>query len=66
MLGRMPDKEHLLDDMAVWSDNPEDAWYYEAIQEATNSHDYDRDELGIMEMWTALEAAYDWLELENR
>ena len=29
-----------LEDMTVWPDNPESAWYYEDVQEATNSHAY--------------------------
>ena len=32
----------LLSDMVVWTDNTEDAWYYLAVQEATNSHTYTR------------------------
>ena len=64
MLDRTPDKDHLLPDMIVWSDNPETAWYYEAVQEATNGHDYERDEMGIIEIWTALQAVRDWAALE--
>ena len=66
MLGRAPDKEHLLDDMIVWPDNPETAWYYEAIQEATNSHDYERDELGVTEIWSAIQTVRDWKALEEQ
>ena len=64
MLDRTPDKDHLLPDMIVWSDNPETAWYYEAVQEATNGHDYERDEMGIIEIWTALQSVRDWAALE--
>ena len=33
-------KEDLLDGMTIWEDNAdENAWYYIAVQEATNSHD---------------------------
>ena len=39
MLDRAPDANHLLADMVRWPDNPETAWYYADIQEATNSHD---------------------------
>ncbi|MEE0748703.1 S-layer homology domain-containing protein, partial [Evtepia sp.] len=39
-IDRHPDADHLLDDMIVWPDNPETAWYYEQVQEATNSHEY--------------------------
>ena len=36
-IDRHPHEDHLLDDMIVWPDNPETAWYYEQVQEATNS-----------------------------
>lgn len=38
-------------DMKTWSDNPSTAWYYEAVQEATNSHDYTRDTATNAETW---------------
>ncbi len=53
MLDRTPDKGHMLPEMKKWADNPEDAWYYEAVQEATNEHDYNRDEVNV-ETWTVL------------
>lgn len=65
MLNRVPDKEHMLSDMDTWPDNSESAWYYEAVQEATNSHDYDRDEMGVMEIWTAMLTNRDWVALET-
>ncbi len=40
VLDRAPDADHMLDDMIHWPDNPEDAWYYEDVQEATNCHTY--------------------------
>ena len=64
MLDRVPDAEHMLPDMKKWLDNPEDAWYYEAVQEATNEHDYDVDEFGA-ESWTEILKARDWKSLEN-
>ena len=66
MLGRAPVKEHLLEGMQVWSDNPEDAWYYADIQEATNGHEYDRDELGVTEIWSAIQTIRDWSALERQ
>lgn len=65
MISRFPDKEHLLPDMIRWPDNPEDAWYYEDIQEATNSHDYDMEEFSFSEVWTVLLANRDWAALEK-
>ena len=42
VLNRLPEKsEDLLDDMIKWPDNADaSVWYYLAVQEATNSHDY--------------------------
>ena len=65
MLNRAPDAEHLLDDMTRWSDNPEGTWYYADIQEATNSHVYDRSGATVSEIWTAIEAIRDWAALES-
>ena len=41
-LGRAPHEAHLLPrgEMLTWPDNNTSAWYYAAMQEATNSHDY--------------------------
>ena len=65
---RHPDADHLLDDMITWPDNPETAWYYEQIQEATNSHEYTMntdDEQNPYEIWTKLLPNRDWSELEK-
>jgi uncharacterized repeat protein (TIGR01451 family)/uncharacterized repeat protein (TIGR02543 family) len=64
MLDRTPDAEHMLPTMKKWIDNPEDAWYYEAVQEATNEHEYERDELNV-ETWTELLTERDWKALET-
>ena len=53
----------MLPDMKKWTDNPEDAWYYEAVQEATNEHDYTRDETAV-ESWTLVKEHRDWAALE--
>ena len=65
MLDRVPDAEHMLPTMKTWSDNPRDAWYYEDVQEATNEHAYERDEMGIVETWTELLEVRDWKALEE-
>ena len=65
MINRFPDKEHLLPDMIRWPDNPEDAWYYEDIQEASNSHDYDMPEFAFSEIWATLLPNRDWAALEK-
>lgn len=64
MLDRIPDAEHMLPEMKTFSDNIEGEWYYEAIQEAANGHEYERDELGVVETWTELQAERDWAALE--
>lgn len=65
VLQRKPDADHMFDSMIKWPDNPESAWYYEAIQEATNSHDYDLFEDAEYETWTALRENRDWAALEK-
>ncbi len=52
VLQRVPEsKEDLLDEMIVWVDNAdENQWYYLAVQEATNSHEYSRKANGY-EKW---------------
>ena len=67
-IDRHPDADHLLDDMITWPDNPETAWYYEQVQEATNSHEYTMntdDEQNPYEIWTELLPNRDWSELEK-
>ena len=67
-IDRHPHEDHLLADMIVWPDNPETAWYYEQVQEATNSHEYTMntdDEQNPYEIWTKLLPNRDWSELEK-
>ena len=64
MLDRTPDKDHMLPEMKKWTDNPKSEWYYEAVQEATNEHEYERDELNV-ETWTELLTVRDWKALET-
>ena len=60
VLCRMPQSESdLLDSMVTWPDNKPSDWHYLAVQEATNSHDFDRKgEVG--ESWTKLTSIPDW------
>ncbi|WP_125116259.1 S-layer homology domain-containing protein [Agathobaculum sp. Marseille-P7918] len=61
VLQRLPeDESDLLSNMQTWPDNLSSAWYYLAVQEATNSHDFDRKDDGVHEKWTALTANPDW------
>ena len=57
----------LLDSMIKWPDNSDaSAWYYLAVQEATNSHAYsDKSKDDKYEKWTTIRDARDWTELEK-
>ena len=64
MINRVPnrepeDEDDLLEDMRVWSDNLPGTWYYLAVQEATNSHEYIRQNAPY-EHWTEIVADPDW------
>ena len=68
VLNRLPEKsDDLLDDMIKWPDNADaSVWYYLAVQEATNSHDYsDKSDADKYEKWTKLRDARDWTLLEK-
>ena len=64
VLCRMPQSEsNLLDSMVTWPDNKPSDWHYLAVQEATNSHDFDRKgEVG--ESWTKLTSVPDWKQYQ--
>lgn len=61
VLHRLPEKESdLLANQIAWPDNPETFWGYLTIQEATNSHEYERKADGVHETQTALRENRDW------
>ena len=66
VLKRLPETaEDLHNDMIKWSDNSDtSAWYYLAVQEATNSHYYGIKE-NKHEKWSKLRETRDWTELEK-
>jgi hypothetical protein len=74
MLGRVPEAagDLLPDEMIVWPDNSDpDAWYYLAVQEATNSHIADFKPGSIVpglsieyEYWTEMTPSRDWAAYE--
>ena len=72
-LDRHPHEEHLLEDMVLWPDNPAPdqpghEWYYEQVQEATNSHTYQMqtdDASGKYEIWQERLPVRDWPALEK-
>ena len=66
VLDRRVKAEGMLKDMTVWPDNPTTAWHYAAVQEATNSHDYDRATPTEYEKWTEITPARDWSQLETQ
>ena len=63
MVKRAPEFVHdMLDSMTKWPDNSDQsAWYYIAVQEATNSHDHDRKN-DIYETWTESKDSHDWTQ----
>ncbi len=66
VLKRVPgSKEDLLPGMTIWTDNTDtNAWYYLAVQEATNSHNYKMKDKSY-EMWTELTENRDWTTFEK-
>ena len=66
VLNRLPENSSdLLDSMIKWPDNSDaSAWYYLAVQEATNSHYYKTKE-SKFEKWSKLRETRDWTELEK-
>lgn len=67
VLNRQPETEDdLLPNMTVWTDNASPkAWYYLAVQEATNSHYYKFKTNSKYEKWTELRETRDWTLLEK-
>jgi hypothetical protein len=53
----------LLSDMKTWTDSlDKSAWYYLAVQEATNSNNFQTE---ASEQWTALTQDPDWTQYQN-
>ena len=67
VLNRQPETEDdLLPNMTVWTGNANPkAWYYLAVQEATNSHYYKFKTNSKYEKWTELRETRDWTLLEK-
>jgi hypothetical protein len=69
VLQRVPGKtDDLLSGMIRWPDNQDtSAWYYLALQEASNSHDFERyTESGAQyEKWTSLTQNPDWTQYQK-
>lgn len=67
VLNRQPETEDdLLPNMTVWTGNANPkAWYYLAVQEATNSHYYKFKTNSKYEKWSELRETRDWTLLEK-
>ena len=49
-----------------WPDNADASkWYYAQVQEATNSHEYDRETKETAETWTNILPVRDWEAIER-
>ncbi len=67
VLKRLPEtKDDLHKDMKTWPDNQkESAWFYLAVQEATNSHYQKLKKDGTHETWESMRETRDWAALEE-
>ena len=71
VLERDVETDNMLSDMKTWPDNAPGAWYYEAIQEATNSHDFIRTDKQApgqdfnYEIWQKFNPIPNWANLER-
>ena len=64
MLERVVNAENIHSDAIFWPDNLPEMWYYTNVEEATNSHDYDRLSDNT-EKWTGINTPRDWEKLER-
>ena len=65
VLNRIPEEtSDLLSNMNVWPDCTTNDWFYLAVQEATNSHDF-KHKAGNYETWTGMKADPDWTRYEK-
>ena len=60
VLDRRVDADGLHAAAKQWKDNPESKWYYYAVLEATNYHEYERADVSDYENWTAIKAEKIW------
>ena len=67
VLKRLPEtKDDLHKDMKTWPDNQnENAWFYLAVQEATNSHYQKLKKDGTHEKWESMRETRDWAAMEK-
>ena len=60
VLNRHVNKEGLHKDTRFWIDIKEGEWYYFIVLEATNSHNYVRQDDGTNETWTEIVPNKTW------
>ena len=60
VLNRKLSSDGLLENARYWKDNSKDAWYYFDVMEATNSHNYTKDETTGIEKWTEIKPDKVW------
>lgn len=60
ILVRYVNAEGLHADTKQWPDNKADAWYYYDVLEATNAHNYVRQDNGIYEKWESINTNNVW------
>lgn len=60
VLDRKVDAEGLHKDAKQWIDNPEYKWYYYTVLEATNHHEYEREDTSDFENWTEIKPDKIW------
>ena len=71
VLERAVEERGMCAGMKTFPDNPVSAWYYEDVQEATNSHTYTRTTTLVdgydfyYESWGSIQANPDWTALET-
>lgn len=62
ILYRIVEDSSLITEGALtWVDNLPGTWYYANVQEATNSHYYERDAIGSVEKWTEMREPRNWV-----
>ena len=59
VLERGVPEENIHPDAIFWPDNPSTEWYYEAVMEATNSHNYVYED-EVDELWTEIKPNKVW------
>ena len=65
LLERVVESDKIHSDAIFWPDNKSDMWYYTAVEEATNSHKYTRENTKY-ETWTEIDQPRDWEKIERK